>query len=406
MKGVPMKNFIFISPHFPDSYWKWCLALKNRGFNVLGIGDAPYDEIPNECKFALTEYYCCQNMDNYENEKKAVKYFKDKYGEIEWLESLNEYWLEKDAQLRSDFDVKHGIRVEEIVKYKLKSEEKKYFLEAGSKVANWILVKGIDDLKKIKEFVKVNGYPIFVKPNNGVGSQDARKLINDDEVVEFLNNKPQNIDYIVEEYVDGVIVSFDGVTNSKAEVIFCDCHVFMPSVAEIVLKQLDDMYYCLPYVPEDLENIGRKVVKAFDVQNRFFHIEFFRTNKDTEQFGPKNSLVALEANMRAPGGYSPDLINYANSASCYNIYADSCAYDENHEDLSKKKYYAVTSSRRFHLEYVHEESEILTKYRNNICMYGDYPKVLRDDLGDRYYFAKFDNKEELEEFDRFVREKK
>ena len=52
-----MRNFIFISPHFPDSYWKWCLALKNKGFNVLGIGDAPYNEIPEECKYSLTEYY-------------------------------------------------------------------------------------------------------------------------------------------------------------------------------------------------------------------------------------------------------------------------------------------------------------------------------------------------------------
>ena len=63
-----MKNFIFISPHFPSNYWRFCLALKNRGFNVLGIGDAPYNELSDECKFALTEYYCCYNMDNYENE--------------------------------------------------------------------------------------------------------------------------------------------------------------------------------------------------------------------------------------------------------------------------------------------------------------------------------------------------
>jgi Biotin carboxylase len=399
-----MKNFIFISPHFPDSYWKWCLALKNKGFNVLGIGDAPYDQIPNECKFALTEYYCCTDMDNYENEKRAVMYFKNKYGEIEWLESMNEYWLEKDAQLRTDCDVKHGIRADEISKFKLKSQEKTYFEKAGANVARWIVINNVNDKAKLMAFAKEVGYPVFAKPNNGVGSQSTFKLLNETDIDNFFLKK-RPVDYICEEFIDGVIVSFDGVSNSKGDVIFCDSHHFMPSVAEIVEKHLDDMYYCLPYVPKDLEEIGRKVVKAFNVQNRFFHIEFFRTYRES-RFGPKDTLVALEANMRAPGGYSPDLINYANSVSCYDIYADSCAYDENREDMNKQKYYAVTSARRFNLNYFHTEEEVLNRYRNNICMYGDYPPVLRDDMGDRYYFAKFDTLSDVNEFDEYVRMKK
>lgn len=400
-----MKNFIFISPHFPDSYWKWCLALKNKGFNVLGIGDAPYSEISDQCKYSLTEYYCCSNMENYENEKRAVGYFKEKYGEIDFLESMNEYWLESDAKLRTDFDVKHGIRADEIVKYKLKSEEKKYFEKAGCNVANWILINDKNDIDRIREFAKVNGFPIFAKPNNGVGSQHTFKIENEQDIVDFLNNKTAVL-YIVEEYVNGRIVSFDGVSNSKAEVIFSDSHVFASSVANIVKENLDDFYYCLPKVPDDLAEIGPKIIKAFNVQNRFFHIEFFRTYEDSKHFGPKGSLVALEANMRAPGGYTPDLINYANSVSCYDIYADSCAYDENREDLFKQKYYAVTSSRRDRFNYVHSVDEILTKYRLDICMYGVYPKVLQDDMGDSYYFAKFLTYDEVIKFDDFVRLKK
>ena len=43
-------NFVFVSPHFPKSYWNFCDRLKRNGVNVLGIGDAPYDEIPEELK--------------------------------------------------------------------------------------------------------------------------------------------------------------------------------------------------------------------------------------------------------------------------------------------------------------------------------------------------------------------
>ena len=47
-----MKNFIFISPNFPESYWRFCAALQRRGFRVLGIGDCPYAELKPELKVA------------------------------------------------------------------------------------------------------------------------------------------------------------------------------------------------------------------------------------------------------------------------------------------------------------------------------------------------------------------
>ncbi|MFA6755014.1 MAG: ATP-grasp domain-containing protein [Bacilli bacterium] len=397
-----MKNFIFVSPNFPETYWRFCLALKNRGFNVLGIGDAPYNEIPEGCKFSLTEYYCCPNMDNYENEKRAVQYFIDKYGPIDFIESNNEFWLEKDAHLRSDFNIPNGIRFEEINKFKLKSEEKKYYEEAGCKVARYCLANSLNDVLKLG---KECGYPLFAKPNNGVGAQGTYKIENENDVKKFFSEKPKGVEYIVEEYVNGCIVSFDGVSNSKGDVIFEASNVFTPSCADIVKLNLDDMYYCLPKVPDDLHKIGTKVIKAFNVQNRFFHCEYFRLLEDHPYLGKKGSIVALEANMRPAGGYTPDLIDFANSISVYDVYADSIAYDENREDLTKEKFYAITSSRRNAIKYTHSPDDIFEKYRNDICMYGNYPKAISDDMGDYYFFAKFKTLKEAQDFDEFVRQK-
>lgn len=61
-----MKNFLFISPAFPGNYENFCVALKNDGVNVLGIGDTPYDELSPVLKSALTEYYRVDNMKNYD----------------------------------------------------------------------------------------------------------------------------------------------------------------------------------------------------------------------------------------------------------------------------------------------------------------------------------------------------
>ena len=95
-----MRNFIVISPHFPETYYRFAQALKNNGFRVLGVGDASFFELPHELRNCLDEYYCCYDMDNYENEKHAVGHFRNKYGIIDYVESNNEYWLERDSWLR------------------------------------------------------------------------------------------------------------------------------------------------------------------------------------------------------------------------------------------------------------------------------------------------------------------
>lgn len=397
-----MKNFVFISPHFPQSYWRFCLALKNNGFNVLGIGDAPYNEISDECKYALTEYYCCQDMDNFENEKKAVAYFRDKYGKIDYLESNNEYWLERDAELRSIFGITTGPNKEFIKRYKFKSIQKEYYKKAGLKFARYELVTTIE---KAKEFIKTVGYPVFIKPDNGVGAQDTYKIEKEEDLINFFNKKEKDKPYIMEEFVDGLIVSFDGVTNSKSEPLFYTSNVFVVDNAELVNGLIDDMYYCVPMdkVPLDLVEAGKKSLKAFEVKNRFFHLEFFRVKKDHPYLGKAGTIIPLEANMRPAGGYTPDLINFANSINCYNIYADSIAFDENREDDTHEKYYACASARRDTIIYEHTLMDVLLKYKNNVCYYGIYPEVLRDDMGDSFIFAKFKTVEELIEFDRFVR---
>ena len=117
-------NFVFISPQFPHTYWNFCDRLKKNGVNVLGIGDAPYDSLDWNVKNSLTEYYYVQSLEDYDQVFRAVAFFSFKYGKIDWLESNNEYWLEQDAKLRTDFHITSGIGAEDIQKYKSKADMK------------------------------------------------------------------------------------------------------------------------------------------------------------------------------------------------------------------------------------------------------------------------------------------
>ena len=130
-------NFVFISPHFPKSYWNFCDRLKRNGVNVLGIGDAPYDSIPDELKSALTEYYKVNDLGNHDEMVRAVGYFTFRYGKIDWLESNNEYWLEMDAQLRTDFNITTGAQNDFIQRIKFKSQMKESYRRAGVPVQDY-----------------------------------------------------------------------------------------------------------------------------------------------------------------------------------------------------------------------------------------------------------------------------
>ena len=393
-----MKNFIIISPHFPETYYRFAEALKRNGFRVLGVGDASYFEISPELRNSLDEYYCCFDMENYENEKRAVQCFRNKYGIIDYLESNNEYWLERDSWLRNDFNIPNGVRPDELQYWQHKSKMKELYKKAGVKAADYVLVSDKENLLK---FIDKVGYPVFIKPDVGMGASDDFKIENSGDVDEFFNKKDPNVSYICEQFVTGNIVSFDGICDSEGNVVFCASNVFPPSVADVVREGKELFYYTVKEVPEDLKEIGLKVIKAFNVRQRFFHLEFFRLTKNVSGVGKENDIVALETNMRPAGGYTPDLINFSQSVNCYQIYADVMAFNENRQDLTMPKYYAACASRRDWVSYQNDDPVVLEKYRNNICNYGRYPDILSDAMGNRFFMAKFDTLEEVEEFQKY-----
>lgn len=398
-----MKKIIFISPHFPDTYYRFVKAIKDRGFMTFGIGDAPEYEISNELKECLDEYKVCPNMDDFENEKAAVKYFVDKYGPIDYLESNNEYWLRKDAALREIFDIKNGVRGKEIDFYTKKSQMKIDYKKANIPVARYVLVNTYEEVLDFATKVK---FPIFIKPDIGVGSHGDYKIKNKTALKAFFKQKDESIQYIAEEFLDGDIVSFDGISNSKAQVIFCAQNEFPPSISDIVMEKSDIFYYTAQHVDPKLEKLGKRAIKAFNVQNRYFHLEFFRLKKGKRGLAKKGEYVALETNMRPAGGYTPDLINFANSVDTYRIWADSLAYDENRENMNYPKFFAGVVGRRDDHEYIHSDEDLVTSFPFNLCCYGRYPKILADALGDRYFMAKFNSMEDMLNFKIFAEARK
>ncbi len=404
-------NFIFISPNFPVRYFKWVEAFRDHGVTVLGIGDSPLPDLHPRLKAALTEYVFVKDLGVFPDLLNACRYFERKYGKIDFVESDNEWWLESDARLREALQVTTGFWPGEMEHIKAKSAMKEYFRRGGAKAMRYVVARGPEDLPQALALAAETGWPLFAKPNVGVGASNSH-AIHDEAALRAFLQAPLPETYIIEEFVQGTIVSYDGICDSRSEVVFDTSDHFPTPVAEVVNEQIDFGYYTNPFsLPShDLdgaafEKVGRSVVKAFGIKQRFFHIEFFLLSEDKPGLAKKGEFVALECNMRPAGGYTPDLIDFACSVSCYEIYADVVTYDKNLQDLTKTQYYAFASARKDAIKYVHTREEILARFKNELCMTGRYPPHLAVAMGDEFFYAKFQNFIEGMAFDAYVRAK-
>ena len=401
-KSYSFMNLIFISPHFPQTYWHFCAGLKNNGVNVLGIADTPYENLPWELRNALTDYYMVKNLESYDEVYRAVAWFAHKWGKIDWIESNNEYWLEQDARLRTDFNVTTGIQNDHIAAIKNKSEMKKYYALGGVPTARQI--KAAEGLEAVKAFAKLTGYPVIAKPDNGVGASGTYKLHSEEELAAWFAEHSNFGLFVIEEFITGLLVSYDAVYNDKQEPLFESMGVYPTPIMEIVNKGLDSCYYVDKTVPAELRDAGRRTVKAFGIRSRFVHLEFFKIDRDREGLGPKGTFVGLEVNMRPAGGYTPDMMNFAHSTDVYQIWADMVAFGERHKGEGEQ-YYCAYASRRDSGHYKYSHGDILAAYGASMVMCDRMPAALSGALGDQVYMARFVTKKEIEPFFRFVCEK-
>ena len=381
-------NVIYLSPHFPHHYHRFCKNLKALGINVLGIGDAPDEDLDPAVKEALTEYYRLPDMHDYDQLVRACGYYTHRYGKIDRFESLNEYWLATEARIRDDFNI-DGVGTLGIDVIKRKSRMKERFQAAGIPVAPG---RVIATLEEALDLINTTGYPVVAKPDAGVGAIDTFRLDNEQALNSFFAAKPE-ADYIMEAFVQGTIVSFDGLADANGDLVFYTSHRFSQGIMETVNQAQHIHYTSLRDIPPALENAGRACVNAFDVRKRFFHIEFFET--------APNRLVALEVNMRPPGGFTTDMFNYASDIDIYRLWAQVMV-NGTAPLTYQRKYHCCYASRKNNYHYRHTHDEVMARYGEFIVQADTVPGVFSSALGNIGYIFRSPDPERIDEIIAFI----
>jgi predicted ATP-grasp superfamily ATP-dependent carboligase len=381
-------NVVYLSPHFPPHYHRFCHQLKQAGAKVLGIGDEPYDHLAPEVCASLTEYYRVDDMHNYDGLLRACGFFTHKYGKIDRFESLNEYWLYTEARIRDDFNI-FGVRGREIDTIRRKSLMKDKFRAAEVQVPRGRLVQTMEDARNL---IYETGYPVVAKPDAGVGALDTYRLNGDEDLENFFARKPA-VDYLMEEFIPGIIYSFDGLTDRKGNLVFYTAHTFSQGIMETVNEARHIYYYSLREIPSALVTLGRRCIEAFGVRERFFHIEFFQTAAD--------EYIGLEVNMRPPGGYTTDMFNYACDIDIYRVWAELLV-NRSTEIAYARKYHCCYTSRKNNQHYLYRHDDIMARYGDFMVQVASVPGVFSGALGDIGYIFRSAELDHIHEITNFI----
>jgi biotin carboxylase len=328
------------------------------------------------------QYYRVNDMHNYDELLRALGFFTHRYGKIDRLDSQNEYWLEAEAQLRTDFNVP-GLKASDMPRIKRKSLMKQTFLKAGVAAARGKVVHSLKDARKL---IAQTGYPVVAKPDIGVGASKTFKLHDQHELEQFFEQKPP-VDYIMEEFVCGQILTFDGLTDREGNLVFYTSHQYSQGIMETVNNDDLVFYYSLREIPADLEEAGRRLVKAFDVRERFFHFEFFRTEAD-------NRILALEVNIRPPGGLTTDMFNYANDIDIYREWAYIIVHNRFTAEYSRK-YHCCYIGRKFNRAYAHPHDQVLKTLGTQLVHHEPISGVFSAALGEYGYLVRSPDLDEI-----------
>jgi hypothetical protein len=366
-------NIVFISPHFPPNLYLFCVRLRELGANVLGIADAPHDQLRPELRAALGDYYRVDDLHDTDALIRALGWFTHRHGRLDRIESLNEYWLETDARLRTAFDVP-GPRLADLGPIKRKSAMKRVFARAGIPVARGTLARSPG---AVRRFVDTVGYPIIAKPDTGVGAARTYRIGDDADLAAFLADRPP-VDYFLEEFLHGQLLSYDGLVDRDGNVVFAVSLVYGVDVLDAVHGA--DMHYWIDRtVAPDLDEAGRRIVRAFGVRERPFHFEFFRLRDGT--------LAALEVNMRQPGGLTVDMWDWANDIDFYRAWAETVVRGTT-EVQPTRAAYTHWSGRKSGKAYRLSHDQVVERYGDLLVHHAPVDDVFAPAIGNYGYILR------------------
>ena len=202
---------------------------------------------------------------------------------------------------------------------------------------------------------------------------------------------------ILEQFIDGDVFTLDGICDEHGDIQYLNSLEYVGNCMDSVLYQQSIGCYTQFEIDDECRDIVQRTIHAFKIKNRFFHCEFFRLTHDVQGLGEKGRIFGLEVNFRPPGGFCPDLMNYAGELDVYRLWAEvilkqSASYSK------LRRYSAGFVGRRNSIKYQYSTKQIQAMFNEELIEILYLPEAIAAAMGDVAIVARFTSPARRDEF--------
>jgi len=311
-------HVIFVSPEFPAGQLHFVRALHAVGARITGIGEAPAESLGSQTQKWLDAYEQVPSVCHLGSLYDAVRRVQKR----EWVDRLEatiEAHILPVAKVRAETSIP-GMRPEVAVLCRDKPQMKQFFRQHSIPCA---ASTAAETIREVQAFAAQVGYPLILKPRDGAGAAGTIRVDGDDELLDAFqaSGGGEGRSIAVEEFIQGHEGFYDTLTVG-GEVAHEFISHYYPNVLEgmrtrwispqiVVTNRMDAPGYA------DLKKLGRRVVKAFELDTAATHMEWF--------YGPRGLKVS-EIGARPPGVSQWDLYAAANELDIHREWAHALVH--------------------------------------------------------------------------------
>lgn len=361
-------------PHFYN-------ALRNFNVIVTGLGNTPIKDLSRHVSESLDRYLFVPELQSRNALRRALGLLTFEFGKIDTLHSFLDDWASLEIELRRDFCI-DGMDATQREQEESRSLIRERLTEAKIPCPSG---RDIPDFKALGAFCSAADYPVMVKPEYGSGLRGVCRIDSQSD----LRDIGPHLSYpaVAEKHVAGPLFNLEGLIDHEGQIIFEQWNELGQCPLESQAGKGPNHFYSLLEVPEQALKIAKAIIDLFQIQSRFFQIEFVQSSADV--------FTVIDVNWRLPGGFSADVMNYSCDIDVFQLWAQVLEQRVPEDFSYKRKYFCAHVGRRDSRNYQFTDKDLALQVKAAEILavkslsgslakrYGDRVVIVRSDkLGD------------------------
>lgn len=306
---------VYVSPFLRKDVYLFLDRLSRlEGVQVGLISTLEDDELSPEVVSSISGYWRVNDLLDPGELVWAAEGLSQRFGPI--YRMITEYELVQlpVAQARAQLGVA-GMSPNTVLGFRDKAVMKDRLAAAGVPCARHRSVETAEDAW---EFASQVGFPLIVKPVDGVGARETRQCNDAEDFQEVMESDPpaESNPLQLEEFVQGDEHSLDTI-SINGEAVWHSITRYLPNPLEVLRnpwmqwrvitpREIDDPKY------DEIRRVGAQALKALGMDSGLSHMEWFRR--------PDGSVAIGEVGARPAGSRIFTPLNWANDYDMYNAW--------------------------------------------------------------------------------------